>query len=502
MQRNKGIYVIPSPIDFLRNPKSPANVLSWKDRIRAFIIAFVPWALVYETFILIGTPSDFMYSNLYLDANIPFVEWTVLFYVATYFYAIALPVIIPFRDYMIQFIMDVWWCTILSGLLYFALPFVVLQKDFEAHTLFGKILMLDRGYDGPSAAFPAFHVIWGCIASYYYFLRFKKYKLLWALVAFLIAMSCLTTGNHSIGDVLAGIAVFVFVRFRKNLQAQIMVWYDSVCKTFLKGCRVEFAFVLRCICTSAGILGAAVILHSFTGNIDRTAFMVFAGGGLSLAFIFNKMIQGLTNCSYFNLAASFILAIPIPIFLLYKYFAIAIFPLLSIFACVYSWIQFWFSLAALTSQIRGTQDPEKVANALENSVYKSSFILGKDLNLHQILVIGHFLLLIMLWRLFATGFPSAAISGIYIYISVILLYMYFVVEEGAIKQTSYRKLYIFSISGLGTGVLMTCIKSGPVYSFAPQMDNFFWIFILASFLVFFYKKGLDLLWKKSLESPN
>ena len=95
--------------------------------------------------------------------------------------------------------------------LYLLLPFYVPPRGFHPTTMFAPLLLWERTPASGIAAFPSFHVVWAFIAASTLgeVSRWKKY--FWWTWAVLVAISCVTTGMHSIADVLAGIAAYAAV---------------------------------------------------------------------------------------------------------------------------------------------------------------------------------------------------------------------------------------------------------------------------------------------------
>src|ERR1035441_3400001 len=95
--------------------------------------------------------------------------------------------------------------------LYLLLPVFVPPRPFTPTTLFGGMLLLERNPYSGAGAFPSFHVVWALIAASALgesggWRRVLSYS--WAA---LVAVSCVTTGMHSILDVVAGAAAFAAI---------------------------------------------------------------------------------------------------------------------------------------------------------------------------------------------------------------------------------------------------------------------------------------------------
>jgi protein-S-isoprenylcysteine O-methyltransferase Ste14 len=196
---------------FLTLPPADDQKPSACEKFAACILVFIPWGLTYQAFIVAGFPRDAISTNLPFEKNIPVWEFMEYVYSLAYILTFTIPIVIRKRKYLRAFITDLWLATIITGIIYFAFPFVVTQRVFEPQTLGGKLLLQERALDAPTCALPSCHVIWVFIAAWYFTATFKKTGILWYSLAILITLSCIMTGNHSIPDIIAGFLVFLVV---------------------------------------------------------------------------------------------------------------------------------------------------------------------------------------------------------------------------------------------------------------------------------------------------
>ncbi len=202
---------------FLSLPAGEAYPPSCKERISAYILVFIPWAVIYEAFIYLGIPVDAIPTNLPFEGHLPVWEFTEVFYAFTFLFALLVPLIIKTKEELRRFITDLWFATTISGIIYLTFPFIVSQRGFIPHTFPGHLIMFERSLDGETCALPSFHVIWAFIAARYYTSGIKRYKWIWYFLAVLISVSCITTGNHSISDVIAGFLVYSSLSFTSGI---------------------------------------------------------------------------------------------------------------------------------------------------------------------------------------------------------------------------------------------------------------------------------------------
>jgi len=102
------------------------------------------------------------------------------------------------------------------------LPVFVPPRPFTPATLSGQLLMLERTPYSGIAAFPSFHVVWVLIAASALAEGRRWRKIFWWTWAVLAAASCVTTGMHSIADVLAGILAFMLVASAREIWMGIL----------------------------------------------------------------------------------------------------------------------------------------------------------------------------------------------------------------------------------------------------------------------------------------
>jgi protein-S-isoprenylcysteine O-methyltransferase Ste14 len=201
---------------WLSLPSGSPVQASFREIIISYILVFLPWFIVYEAFIFSGIPKDVMYTNLSMENKWPIWEFSELFYVSIYLFVLSIPFVIATKKELRNFIIDAWFATILCGTLYLLLPFASYQRNFTPHSYFGQLIMFERHTDGVTAAFPSFHVVWAFLAARYLSHRFGHLKTAFYLLAIMISVSCITTGTHSIPDVIAGFCIFLLVIYRLN----------------------------------------------------------------------------------------------------------------------------------------------------------------------------------------------------------------------------------------------------------------------------------------------
>lgn len=189
------------------------RVPTLSERVSIYVMVFLPWLTLYEAVRVLGVPPDAVEAYLPFERHLPVYEWTELFYGSTYLFVLLVPLVARSRRSLRQFSVAGLAATVVVTLIFIAVPLVAPPRPFAARTLLGAILQWERALDTPAAAFPSFHVIWAFLAARAYAQAMPARRFLWWLIAALISLSCITTGQHAMVDVFAGLLV-AFALFR------------------------------------------------------------------------------------------------------------------------------------------------------------------------------------------------------------------------------------------------------------------------------------------------
>jgi len=481
---------------FLSLPEATDDALTMRDRMAPFLIAYLPWLLIYEAFIFIGAPHDAIFSNLPFEAQLPVIEFSTLFYVATYVYAILIPFVVRSAKVLRQFEIDVWVATGVAVLLYFAVPFVVRQTQFTPQSFLGEVLLLDRSYDGISAAFPAFHVIWAFIAARYFSTARRNLNWLWYSVAVLISVSCVTTGNHSIIDVLAGVVVFVMVSTRVQIWYGIRRFTERIANSW-KEWRFGSVRVINhgLYAGSAGFVGT-LLIGSFLGREHAFVGCVIGAFGIVGAALWAQFIEGSPKLQrpygYYGSVVGVVFGCLLTCLLL----TIDFFVLLASFCIAAPWIQMLGRLRCLVQGCcHGKPSSANVGIRFTHPysrVNKISGLLGTSLYPAQLYSIATNVFVgLIVMRLYTLGTSATFITGMYLLLSGLGRF----VEESyrGEAQTPYwagmRVYQWIAICTIVVGAGVTCVPSVPIATFELSMQSMCWAAAMGMFAIFAY--GVD-----------
>ena len=199
---NGGVRLL--PVEGLSTPDG-------SDRLAFFLFMVLPWLALYEAVLAIGIPRDAISGTLPFEQSLPVMEWTQVFYGSVYLFVLAVPFFAKTRTDLRQFCVRGLWTMLIAYPAFLAIPLIAPKRAFLAHSVPGHLLLLERSMDRPVAAFPSFHVTWALLAAEVYAMRWPRLRVVFYAWALLVAASCVTTSQHSLLDVVGGIATVALV---------------------------------------------------------------------------------------------------------------------------------------------------------------------------------------------------------------------------------------------------------------------------------------------------
>jgi membrane-associated phospholipid phosphatase len=181
------------------------------ERVRVVLVVLLPWLAIFELLWHMGRPANAVSTFLPFEDRLPVLEGTEVFYASTYLVVLFAPLMIHSGAALRRFAQRGLAAMALIFPFYLLLPIFVPPRPFQSATAIGQVLAWERTACSGVDAFPSFHVVWALIAASALAEggRFRRY--IWWTWAMLVAVSCVTTGMHSIADVLAGVVAYLLV---------------------------------------------------------------------------------------------------------------------------------------------------------------------------------------------------------------------------------------------------------------------------------------------------
>lgn len=192
-------------------PKDRHQAPSLLERLRIYFAVLLPWLAIFELMGALGKPVNAVTTYLPFENRLPVIQQSEIFYASTYLVVLLAPLLAVSGHALRRFAHRGLLAMALLFPLYLLLPFYVPPRPFVAVGPVGQLLLWERTPYSGIAAFPSFHVVWALITASTLSDGTRWRQLLWWTWAVLVALSCITTGMHSITDVLAGIAAYAVV---------------------------------------------------------------------------------------------------------------------------------------------------------------------------------------------------------------------------------------------------------------------------------------------------
>jgi protein-S-isoprenylcysteine O-methyltransferase Ste14/membrane-associated phospholipid phosphatase len=278
---SKPIISLPSPED------TPATIA---ERISVYLLVFLPWLVLYEAVITLGIPSDAIAIYFPFEKNLAVIEWTELFYASTYLFVILVPLLSVTSRQLRTFAVNGLVATAIIMFCFIMVPFIAPPRPFIPTGLFGKLLQLERTYDGPSAAFPSFHVVWSMLASITFSQSLPKGKQLWWIWCFAISVSCVTTGMHTLIDVIGGWVAGFSVLNIKSIWEKVRKITEQIANSWREWRIGPVRIINHGGYVALGTFGGLCLVGSIIGSSAITSMLLIAfcsliGSGLWAQFV-------------------------------------------------------------------------------------------------------------------------------------------------------------------------------------------------------------------------
>lgn len=194
-------------------PRAHGGAPAATERVAVFLWVFLPWLVVYYAVQGLGRPLDAFGTQLPFERGWPVLQWTELFYASAYLFIPLTALLIQTRHALRRFAIQSTLGTVVVALLWVIIPVVAINRPFEPSAIGGRLLAWEQAHSLGVAAFPAFHVLWTLLAADGWNANSHHTgRRVWGLIgwtwAALITVSCITTGMHTVVDVVAAVALY------------------------------------------------------------------------------------------------------------------------------------------------------------------------------------------------------------------------------------------------------------------------------------------------------
>lgn len=282
------------PAPRLRLPADADAPPSAIERAAVYVRVFLPWLMLYEGVAYLGVPRDARSTYLAWDRSLPVIPWTEAIYAATYPLALLAPLAASRARDLRRFALGGLWATAIVIPLYLLLPLVAEAKAVPGEGVWQTLMVLERRYDPPAAtAFPAFHVVWACLAARLYASRWPRLRgVVWWAIAAALAASCVTTGMHAVADVVAGVAAYVLVARREAVWRRMCDGAERVANAWGEATIGPVRLMAHGIYAGAGASVGLVVAMALAGNQNAGWLVAMTLAAVVGAAAWAQLVEG------------------------------------------------------------------------------------------------------------------------------------------------------------------------------------------------------------------
>ncbi|MBL0928276.1 MAG: prolipoprotein diacylglyceryl transferase [Phycisphaerales bacterium] len=456
---------------WLRLPEASDEPPGWRDVVCAWFGLFVPFLVLFEAIGHVPVPGAVDIAA-YERAWPTFAATTPL-YSSVYPLVALVPLVFVRRRDLRGWMLDAWLGVFIGLLAFVVVPVVYPPRPFDHGAPFAWLLALEQsdGVDG-RASLPSFHVFWAFLAARACWSRGRGVGAAANLLAMGVATACVTTGMHSVADVVAGVVLMIVAAGRVKLWVGILGAAERIANSW-KEWRLGPVRVLSHspypgigAALGVGVVGAA------SGVTGATAASVVGVCSLAGACLWGQYWTGsprlLRPFGYFGGLIAAVCVVPV--LALVWPSGVQGWQLGGALAVAGPWIQ---AIGRVRCLIQGCCHGRKVERCEHGIRYRhprSRVITVASLGgvpLHATPVysmLSNAVIGVLLWRLVSIDAPASFVVGAYLLLTGLARF----VEEslrGEPQTHVYARLRLYQWCAVGSVVLgacLTCVRSEPV----------------------------------------
>jgi protein-S-isoprenylcysteine O-methyltransferase Ste14 len=282
----------PVPETYFRFPPNDDRRPIFQDWLSVQVLVFIPWVILYEWLAVLGVGGNATVAFLSFETNLPVLEWTEILYFSTYFVVALAPAFAPTRKSLRAFAVQGLVATLLMVPFFISIPLVAPPRAFVPETLPGQLLVLERGFDTAANAFPSYHVIWILLAMSLLAQKTPRVSWAWWGLGIAISLSCITTGQHALVDVVAGGATFLVVKNVVRIWDLLRRWAEHVANSWKEWCWGRVRIIIHGLYAGIGSFLAVAIVGVLAGIDTLTASLLVALSALIISALWAQIVEG------------------------------------------------------------------------------------------------------------------------------------------------------------------------------------------------------------------
>ena len=261
------------------------------DRLRCYLTVLVPWLLLYEAVVALGIPNDAKIAYLTFETRWPVWPWTEILYGSVYVVVVLVPLIVRRRHDLRWFSSRALLSMALVFPVYLSVPLIAPPRPFLSTGILGALLTFDRAHDSAAAAFPSYHVIWAFLAGGAIG-HGRTWNWIARIWAWLVCLSCVTTGMHALVDVIGGLTVAWIVFHAEKIWSMLRNSSERIANSWHEWHIGPMRIINHGAYAAAGVFIGIVILDTLLGlGKGMISIVIFVGGAIGAA-LWAQWIEG------------------------------------------------------------------------------------------------------------------------------------------------------------------------------------------------------------------
>jgi protein-S-isoprenylcysteine O-methyltransferase Ste14 len=265
-------------------PAAGSAGLSWTQRAAFYAAVVLPWLALYELIDALGVQPMSLELLLPVERSLPVVQWTEWLYFSTYVAVLCAPLVLRSGDQLRRLSTWAWASMLVVFPSYLVFPTTTTPRSFVSNSSAGDLLNVERAYSGTAEAFPSYHVIWSILIAEAYAAAFPQLRWLFRGWAAMASAACITTGMHSIADVVGGIVLAVALIHCGSMWQYLRRSAEAIANSWHEWRIGGMRLINHGFYAGAGTLGAYVIISALTGSgsqlpVAFTAIAALLGAG-------------------------------------------------------------------------------------------------------------------------------------------------------------------------------------------------------------------------------
>ncbi len=270
---------------------------TWPERAAVYLWVLLPWLLAYFAVQTLGRPPDAFGTALPFEQSWPVWQWTEALYASAYAVVPLTPLLVHESRNLRRFAIQGVISTLVVTLCWLVVPVVAVNRPFAPAHAVGQLLAFEQRTSSGVAAFPAFHVLWSLLAAQALAsnsvaggTRWWR-RLAWSWAG-LVTLSCLTTGAHTVIEVVAALLLYAVLRDLSAIWSVIRSRTERLANSWhewrLGPIRVINHGIWAALAAGTGIL----VLGAALGQERAPAVVALALGALIGAGLWAQALEG------------------------------------------------------------------------------------------------------------------------------------------------------------------------------------------------------------------